>query len=150
MQRLAPSSPVLPLAVAPFEEPAMEMPHLFPAPLLVGTKRGLGPVEILRGLLRDLRIIVFAEPLEFRPCFLESCLELLGPLPQFACFDAEGAVYFSALFVHLSRESLSADHAAEIAQRKCLLEENADFLADVVVKLPDDVRTADGHVHGHL
>src|ERR1039458_8418941 len=132
MQRLAPSSPILPLAVAPFEQPAMEMSHLLPAPLFVRTNCGLSPVETLRGLLMDLRIVVFAQPFKLRLCFLDGCLELLGPLPQFGCFDAEGAVHLNALFVHLSCESLSANHAAEIAQRKCLLEENADFLADVI------------------
>ena len=128
----------------------MEVPHLLPAPLLVRPNRGLGPVENLRGMLTDLRIFVFAQPLRFRLCFPEGCLELLGPLPQFGRFDAEGAVNLNALFVHLARESLSANHTAEIAQRKCLLEENADFLADVIVKVPDDVRAGYGHVHGHL
>ena len=70
----------------------MEMSHLLPAPLLVRANRGLGPVETLRGLLTDLRIVVFAQPLKFRLRFPEGCLELLRPLPQFGCFDAEGAV----------------------------------------------------------
>src|SRR6516225_7332589 len=115
MQRLAPSSPVLPLAVAPIEQPAMEVPHLFPAPLLVCTKRGFCPVEFLRGLLTNRRIVVLAQPLKFRLSVLEGCLELLGPQPQFGGFNAEGTVDFNALFVHFSSESLSADHSAEIA-----------------------------------
>src|SRR5579862_4773915 len=115
MQSLAPSSPVLPLAVAPIKQPAMEVPHLFPAPFLVRTKRGLCPVEFLGGLLTDLRILVIAQPFKFRLRFLDGCFELLGPQPQFGCFDAEGAVYLNALLMHLSRESLSADHPAEIA-----------------------------------
>src|SRR5579872_7032870 len=119
MQRLTPPFPVLPLAVAPFEQPAMEVPHFFPAPLLVGTKRGLCSVKIFRGFLTDLRILIVAQPLKFRLRFLEGCFELLAPLPQFRCFDAESAVYLCALFVHLARKSLSADHSTEVAQWKC-------------------------------
>src|SRR5437879_1224361 len=115
MQGLAPSSPVLPFAVAPIEQPAMEVTHFLPAPLLVRTKRGLRPVEVLRGLLADLRILVVAQPIEFRLRVLDGCLELLGQFAQFGCFDAEGAIHLDALLVHLSRESLSTDHSAEVA-----------------------------------
>src|SRR5258708_700310 len=115
MQGLAPPSPALPFAVAPIEQPAMELPHLLPAPLLVRTKRGLRPLEVLRRLLADLRILVVAQPIEFRLRFLDGCLELLGQFSQFGCLDAEGAVHLDALFVHLSRESLSTDHSAEVA-----------------------------------
>src|SRR6266702_893706 len=97
MQSLAPSSPVFPLAVAPIEQPAMEVPHLLPAPLLVRTQRGLRPVEVLRGLLADLRILVIAQPIKFRLRGFDGCLELLGQLSQFGCFDAEGAIHLDAL-----------------------------------------------------
>ena len=93
----------------------MEVPHLFPAPFLVRTKRGLGPVELLRGLLADLRVLIIAQPFKFRLRFLDGCFALLGSQPQFGCFDAKGAIYLNALLMHLSRESLSANHAAEIA-----------------------------------
>ena len=84
--------------------------------------------------------VVFSRGIELRLCLADSGLALLSSFPEHADESAESLVDLSAFLVHIAVECLSPDHPAEIAQRKDILEENTDLFADVVIKLPHDIR----------
>src|SRR5690348_8885093 len=143
MQSLTPASPVFPLAVSPFREETVKVPHLFPAALFVIAESGSCPVECFRSFPANVGAVVVSHGIELRLCLADIGLALLGSFPEHADESAEGLVDLSAFLVHIAVECLSPDHPAEIAQRKDILEENTDLFADVVIKLPHDIRTAD-------
>src|SRR5208283_804530 len=150
VQSLTPASPVLPLAVSPVGEKTVEVSHLFPAALFVVAESSLCPVECLRSLFANVNVPLVSRGIELRLCFADSGLAPLSSFPEFAHEGAKGRVDLPAFLVHIPVESLPPDHPAKIAQRENILEENADLLADVVVKLPNDIRAADRHFHRHI
>src|SRR5580692_12422826 len=143
MQSLTPASPVFPLAISPFREETVKVPHLFPAALFVIAESGFCPVDCFRSFLANFRVLMFSHGIELRLCLADTGLALLSSLPEFADESTEGPVDLSAFLVHIAVECLSPDHSAEIAQRKDILEENTDLFADVVIKLPHDIQIAD-------
>src|SRR5580693_9365865 len=150
MQSLTPASPVFPLTASPFREETVKVPHLFPAALFVIAESGFCPVECFRSFPANIGAVVFSHGIELRLCLADTALALLSSLPEFADEGAESLVDLSAFLVHIAVECLSPDHPAEIAQRKDILEENTDLFADVVIKLPHDIRIADGYFHRHV
>src|SRR5580658_868922 len=150
MQSLTPTSPVFPLTASPLREETVKVSHLFPAALFVVTESGFCPVECFRSSPANIGAVVFSRSIELRLCLPEIGLALLSSFPEHADESAEGLVDLSAFLVHIAVECLSPNHPAEIAQRKNILEENADLFADVVIKLPHDIRIADGYFHRHV
>src|SRR5579863_2076909 len=150
MQSLAPASSVFPLTASPFREETVKVPHLFPAALFVVTESGFCPVECFRSFPANIGAGVFSRGIELRLCLPEIGLALLSSFPEYADESAESLVDLSTFLVHIAVECLSPDHPAEITQRKNILEENTDLFADVVIKLPHDVRIADGYFHRHV
>src|SRR5580658_3125486 len=150
MQSLTPTSPVFPLTASPFREETVKVPHLFPAALFVVAESGFCPVECFRSFPANIRVLMLSRCIELRLCRAYIGLALLSSFPEHADEGAESLVDFSALLVHIAVECLSPDHPAEIAQRKDILEENTDLFADVVIKLPHDVKPADAYFHRHV
>src|SRR5580704_2014471 len=150
MQSLTPASPVFPLTASPFREETVKVPHLFPAALFVIAESGFCPVECFRSFPANIGAVVFSHGIELRLCLPDIGLALLSSFPEHADESAEGLVDLSALLVHIAVKSLSPNHPAEIAQRKDILEENTDLFADVVIKLPHDIRVAYGYLHRHV
>src|ERR1700730_16769074 len=149
VQSLTPASPVLPLAVSPIGEKTVKVSHLFPAALFVVTQSSLSPIECLRSLLANVGVLVVSHGFELRLRFGNSSLTRLSSFPQVAYQGAEGLVDLPAFLVYLPVEGLSPDHSAEVAQRKNILAENADLFAGVVIKLPNDIRVANGYFPRH-
>src|SRR6266852_5924419 len=127
VQCLTPASPVLPLAVSPISQETVKVSHLFPAALFVGTQTSLSPIECLRSLLANVGVLVVSHGFELRLRFGSSSLALLSSFPELAYQGAERLIDLPAFLVNLPVECLSPDHSAEVAQRKNILEENADL-----------------------
>src|SRR3984957_19147311 len=150
VQCLTPASPVLPLAISPIGEETVKVSHLFPAALFVVTQSSLSAIECLRSLLANVGVLVVSHGFELRLRFGNSSLALLSSFPELAYQGAERLIDLPAFLVNLPVECLSPDHSAEVAQRKNILEENADLFAGVVIKLPNDIRVANGYFHRHV